>query len=190
MAERDHVMLLDWSGAAAGPDHVYKLIDGLSTGRRTFGSAMTGGDGEPAWPGFMPTFAARPGEQGADRLDADRCDGAAGPRHAGARGVDHRGGRGHPRCTTPGGDEGGGRGAAAGPDAGACADAPGLVGRVRMWRCTEASGLRPGHRRPEALPPGGDAVAVLRGPVQRYTGAPQRLPKRAFIAGLIPPPPT
>jgi conjugative relaxase-like TrwC/TraI family protein len=64
-------------------------------------------------------------------------------------------------------------------------------GLVAAWRRAEASGLDLDTATPKLatnLPAAGDPVAVLHDRVQRWTdtAAPQHLPERAFIAGLIP----
>ena len=127
----------------------YRLLAVLSAGRHTFGSAVDpprSTAGRPAGVVHRDHRAARPGEQvqmDAHAAGRDGGDGRRGDRPAGA------GRRG--RCRDPddlrggaaaGRRQGGGRGAAAGPDDGARADAAGLgPGR---WRCR-----RPGfpHRR-------------------------------------------
>lgn len=111
----------------------YKLIEGLSTGRHTFGSAVTRRQtaNRPDGP-FTPTFATRPGEQVqidstpldvmvlldsgiAVRADLTIAIDVATRTHL-------RGG------AAPGGHQGGGRRVAAGQDAGPGTDAAGMGG--------------------------------------------------------------
>ena len=114
-----------------GRTTLLRLIDALSAGRHTFGSAVTRRQtGEPPGRGVHPDVRRPAGRAGADRLHPDRRDGAAGRRGGGARGSDHRGRRGDPHDlrggAAPGRHQGGRRRAAAGPDAGPGADAAGL----------------------------------------------------------------
>ena len=111
----------------------YALIDRLSVGRHTFGSAVTRRQLANRPDGvFTPTFAARPGEQ--IQIDSTPMDvmvlaGDGVPARADltiavdvATRTHLRGGAAADR------HQGGRRGAAAGPDAGARADAAGLAG--------------------------------------------------------------
>ena len=134
-------------GAAAGPEHV------LQAGRRAVdrpAHVRLGGhppaDREPAGRAVHADVRGPAGRAGADRLHPDRRDGAAGRRGAGPRGSDHRGRRRDPHDlrggAAPGRHQGGRRGAAAGPDAGA------------RNRCGRAGRPRCGCRRRGCRTPG------------------------------------